>query len=68
MARLIAQTMQQCPKTELCVSGYSQGAKVADNAANMITQALINSVVLFSWVARHVYVALETYLTTHSPS
>ena len=47
MARLIAQTMQQCPKMELCVSGYSQGAKVADNAANMITQALINSVVLF---------------------
>ncbi len=49
MARLIAQTMQQCSKTELCVSGYSQGAKVADNAANRITQALtsINSVLLF---------------------
>lgn len=50
MAQLIAQTMQQFPKTKLCVSGYSQGAQVAHNAANMITQAqtnFINSVVLF---------------------
>ncbi|KAK4695129.1 cutinase, partial [Lecanoromycetidae sp. Uapishka_2] len=50
MAELIAQTMQQCPHTKLCVGGYSQGAQVAHNAANMITQAqtdFINSVVLY---------------------
>lgn len=42
--------MSQCPKTKLCVSGYSQGAQVAHNAANLITpQAtkFINSVVLY---------------------
>lgn len=50
MASLITQTMSQCPKTKLCVSGYSQGAQVAHNAANMISAsatAFINSVVLF---------------------
>ena len=50
MANLIAQTMKQCPGTKLCVSGYSQGAQVAHNAAKLITQAqtdFINSVVLF---------------------
>ena len=50
MAALIAQAMTQCPGTKLCVSGYSQGAQVAHNAANLITQAqtnFINSVVLF---------------------
>ena len=42
--------MTQCPNTKLCVSGYSQGAQVAHNAANMISasaSAFINSVVLF---------------------
>lgn len=50
MAQLIAQAMSQCPKTKLVVSGYSQGAQVAHNAANMISTAqtsFINSVVLF---------------------
>lgn len=50
MAALIAQAMTQCPKRKLCVSGYSQGAQLAHNAANLITQAqtnFINSVVLF---------------------
>ena len=50
MAQLIAQAMSQCPKTKLVVSGYSQGAQVAHNAANMISAAqtaFINSVVLF---------------------
>ncbi|KAM0797187.1 cutinase-domain-containing protein [Usnea florida] len=50
MAALIAQAMTQCPQTKLCVSGYSQGAQVAHNAANLITPAqtnFINSVVLF---------------------
>ena len=50
MAQLIGQTMAQCPSTKLVVSGYSQGAQVAHNAANMITASettFINSVVLF---------------------
>ena len=50
MAALIAQAMTQCPGTKLCVSGYSQGAQVAHNAADLITQAqtnFINSVVIF---------------------
>lgn len=50
MAQLIAQAMTQCPKTKLVVSGYSQGAQVAHNAAKMVTAAqtnFINSVVLF---------------------
>jgi len=50
MASLIEQTMTQCPNTKLCVSGYSQGAQVAHNAANLISSAataFINSVVLF---------------------
>ena len=50
MAALIAQAMTRCPGTKLCVSGYSQGAQVAHNAVNLISQAqtnFINSVVLF---------------------
>ena len=50
MAQLIAMAQEKCPHTKLCVSGYSQGAQVAHNAANMITAgqtAFINSVVLF---------------------
>ena len=50
MAKLIGQTMQQCPDTKLCVSGYSQGAQVAHKSANIISQEqadYINSVVLF---------------------
>ena len=50
LAVLIAQAMTQCPPTKLYRSGYSQGAQVAHNAANLITQAqtdFINSVVLF---------------------
>ena len=42
--------MTQCPSTKLCVSGYSQGAQVAHNAADEISAAataFINSVVLF---------------------
>lgn len=48
--QLIQQTMTQCPNTKLCVSGYSQGAQVAHNAAKLISpaaSAFINSVVLF---------------------
>jgi cutinase len=48
--QLIQQTMTQCPSTKLCVSGYSQGAQVAHNAAKLISSAataFINSVVLF---------------------
>lgn len=48
--QLIEQTMTQCPKTKLCVSGYSQGAQVVHNAAKLISAAatnFINSVVLF---------------------
>ena len=48
--QLIQQTTSQCPNTTLCVSGYSQGAQVAHNAANMISataSSFINSVVLF---------------------
>ncbi|KAK5946227.1 hypothetical protein PMZ80_000368 [Knufia obscura] len=50
MAALIEQTMTQCPNTKLCVSGYSQGAQVAHNAADMISAnatAFINSAVLW---------------------
>lgn len=50
MAALIAQTVTQCPGTKLCVSGYSQGAQIAHNAAKLISPAqtsFINSVVLF---------------------
>jgi len=50
MAILIGQAMSQCPGTKLVVSGYSQGAQVAHNAATMITPgqtAFIDSVVLF---------------------
>ena len=50
MATLIARAMTQCPGTKLCVSGYSQGAQVAHNSANLITQAqtdFISSVALF---------------------
>ena len=50
LKQLIAQTQSQCPKTKLCVSGYSQGAQVAHNAANQISasaSAFINSVVLW---------------------
>ena len=50
MAKLIGQALEQCPNTKLCVSGYSQGAQVAHNAANMLSQSqsdFINSVVLF---------------------
>ena len=42
--------MTQCPNTKLCVSGYSQGAQVAHNAARMLSPSatnFINSVVLF---------------------
>jgi cutinase len=48
--QLITQTQSQYPNTKLCVSGYSQGAQVAHNAANMISasaSAFINSVVLW---------------------
>jgi cutinase len=47
---LITQTQTQCLNAKLCVSGYSQGAQVAHNAANMIlasASAFINSVVLW---------------------
>ena len=50
MAQLIALAQTKCPKTKLCVSGYSQGAQVAHNAADMINGKqtnFINSVVLF---------------------
>ena len=50
MAMLIGQAMTQCPGTELVVSGYSQGAQVAHNAAEMLNAAqtaFINSVVLY---------------------
>ena len=50
MAQLIALAQSKCPHTKLCVSGYSQGAQVAHNAADMITAsqtAFVNSVVLF---------------------
>ena len=50
MAQLIKLARIKCPHTKLCVSGYSQGAQVAHNAANMISQAetdFINSAVLW---------------------
>lgn len=50
LAQLIGQAMNQCPSTKLVVSGYSQGAQVAHNAAKIITAGqtdFINSVVLF---------------------
>ena len=42
--------MTRCPKTKLCVSGYSQGSQVVHNAAKLISSSaakFINSVVLF---------------------
>ena len=44
--------MKQCPKTKLLVSGYSQGAQVVHNAAeilksNAAATKFINSVVVF---------------------
>lgn len=44
--------MKQCPKTKLCVSGYSQGAQVVHNAAEILESnpaatKFINSVVVF---------------------
>src|SRR5258708_6429839 len=44
--------MTQCPKTKLCVSGYSQGCQVVHNAfellvGNSAATNFVNSVVLF---------------------
>jgi len=44
--------MSQCPKTKLCVSGYSQGCQVVHNAFELLTSnsaatTFVNSVVLF---------------------
>ena len=44
--------MKQCPHTKLCVSGYSQGAQVVHNAAEILKSnpaatKFINSVVTF---------------------
>ena len=44
--------MKKCPKTKLCVSGYSQGAQVVHNAAEILVSnsaatKFINSVVTF---------------------
>ncbi|KAK4545991.1 hypothetical protein LTR36_002555 [Oleoguttula mirabilis] len=52
LASLIEQTMHQCPRTKLCVSGYSQGAQVVHNAfellaSNTAATKFVNSVVLF---------------------
>ena len=50
--QLVVQTMTQCPKTKLAVSGYSQGCQVVHNAAELLTSnaaatKFINSVILF---------------------
>ena len=50
--QLVKQTMKQCPKTKLCVSGYSQGAQVVHNGAIYLEMSpaatkFINSVVTF---------------------
>ncbi|KAL9083356.1 MAG: hypothetical protein Q9165_008556 [Trypethelium subeluteriae] len=50
LAKLISQTRQQCPKTKLCVTGYSQGSAVVHNGISQLSAedtAFINSVVLF---------------------
>lgn len=46
------QTMKQCPKTKLVVSGYSQGCQVVHNAFQILLSdraatKFVNSVVLF---------------------
>lgn len=50
--QLVQQTRKQCPKTKLCVSGYSQGAQVVHNGAVLLesdaaSTKFINSVVVF---------------------
>ncbi|KAK5134223.1 hypothetical protein LTR08_006766 [Meristemomyces frigidus] len=52
LVSLIEQTMRQCPKTKLCVSGYSQGCQVVHNAfellvSNPAATKFVNSVVLY---------------------
>ncbi|KAK3713764.1 hypothetical protein LTR37_008250 [Vermiconidia calcicola] len=52
LASLVQQTMTQCPKTKLCVSGYSQGAQVVHNAFQILktdpaATRFVNSVITF---------------------
>ncbi|KAK5709733.1 hypothetical protein LTR17_019494 [Elasticomyces elasticus] len=50
LIELIEQTMFQCPNTKLCISGYSQGAQVVHNAAQLLNPhatKFISSVILF---------------------
>lgn len=52
VVQLIKQTKKQCPDTSLCVSGYSQGAQVVHNAAELLQSNpgatnFIDSVVTF---------------------
>jgi cutinase len=44
MAQLTQRAVTQCPNTKIVLSGYSQGAQVVHNAANMLSAAVANRV------------------------
>lgn len=51
LADLARQAMAQCPDTKLTLSGYSQGAQLVHNAAEMLsadTTAFVSSAVVSS--------------------
>lgn len=42
MAQLASQAADQCPDTNLVLSGYSQGAQLVHNAAALLTDCVID--------------------------
>ncbi|KAH8178524.1 cutinase domain-containing protein [Sarocladium implicatum] len=44
MAELITRAASQCPSTKIVISGYSQGAQLVHNAANMLSSSVSNRV------------------------
>lgn len=44
LSRLIAQAQLQCPRTQLVLSGYSQGAQVVHNTADLLTAEQSSSI------------------------
>ncbi|KAJ3085553.1 hypothetical protein HK100_009011 [Physocladia obscura] len=44
MAQLVAQTVTQCPQTQIVLSGYSQGGQLVHNAAAMLTAKQIGAI------------------------
>ncbi|KAJ4420888.1 hypothetical protein N0V82_004067 [Gnomoniopsis sp. IMI 355080] len=44
MAALVQQAVSQCPKTQVVISGYSQGAQLVHNAAAMLPASVMDKV------------------------